>query len=267
MSAIRGTRSAFEQRNAMLASSSSGSNDACDRSALMSAIRAVGQSKLHAPNKVGSLPVVVTPREALLNEIRNPARTVAKPVHHHAFCDVCRNTIVGIRYKCSQCADYDLCGTCEKRNANGAYHDKRHAFLKLRRPVGDSMIPKQESHEIARLTAQIEALQRQVTEFRQTMYLPPPPPKPPVRKLAIPAATKAPLPRLHAVPRPLMRRPAATASVKPTTVAAVPAAKQPFQYADALRQLLILGAGFNESRAALTATNGNIDAAVELLFP
>jgi len=42
---------------------------------------------------------------------------------------------VGVRYKCANCVDYDLCSTCEANNANGRLHDRTHVFLKLTLPV------------------------------------------------------------------------------------------------------------------------------------
>ncbi|XP_033101890.1 next to BRCA1 gene 1 protein-like [Anneissia japonica] len=55
-------------------------------------------------------------------------------VYHHSgiICDGCENQITGIRYKCGNCEDYDLCETCE---AMEDIHDPTHVFLKLRRPV------------------------------------------------------------------------------------------------------------------------------------
>ncbi|PRP79509.1 hypothetical protein PROFUN_12877 [Planoprotostelium fungivorum] len=34
--------------------------------------------------------------------------------HHSAYCDHCGTTILGIRYKCKECSNYDLCMTCIK---------------------------------------------------------------------------------------------------------------------------------------------------------
>ena len=55
-------------------------------------------------------------------------------VKHIARCDICEldenkkgKGIVGVRYKCMTCPDYDLCSTCFMRNEH-----KEHAFVALR---------------------------------------------------------------------------------------------------------------------------------------
>jgi len=53
-------------------------------------------------------------------------------VHPGVVCDGCGNGISGIRYKCSNCPDYDLCQACE---AKGGVHDASHVFLKITKPV------------------------------------------------------------------------------------------------------------------------------------
>jgi len=48
---------------------------------------------------------------------------------HDAICDVCSQRIVGIRYKCSVCSDYDLCESCEETTT----HDEGHSLLKIKK--------------------------------------------------------------------------------------------------------------------------------------
>jgi len=52
--------------------------------------------------------------------------------HPGVVCDGCGNGIAGIRYKCNNCPDYDLCQACE---AKGGVHDPSHVFLKIAKPV------------------------------------------------------------------------------------------------------------------------------------
>eukprot|EP00020_Sapocribrum_chincoteaguense_P003283 CAMPEP_0170749340 /NCGR_PEP_ID=MMETSP0437-20130122/10344_1 /TAXON_ID=0 /ORGANISM="Sexangularia sp." /LENGTH=551 /DNA_ID=CAMNT_0011088259 /DNA_START=110 /DNA_END=1765 /DNA_ORIENTATION=- len=49
----------------------------------------------------------------------------AGPHTHQALCDVCTERIVGVRYRCDQCSDYDL---CEKHFKNQDHAKGMHTF-------------------------------------------------------------------------------------------------------------------------------------------
>ena len=59
-------------------------------------------------------------------------RTLKKEgvVHFNIYCDHCDRGISGIRYKCIQCEDYDLCSECE---ASGAH--PKHYMIRMPRPL------------------------------------------------------------------------------------------------------------------------------------
>lgn len=54
---------------------------------------------------------------------------------HQAYCDHCDKQIVGIRYKCSVCCDFDLCSSCEALLPSASVHDTQHLFLKVFKPA------------------------------------------------------------------------------------------------------------------------------------
>lgn len=50
-------------------------------------------------------------------------------VHPGIICDACEaSPVTGIRYKCAQCPDYDLCAKCEEKGVHA-----EHTFLKIRK--------------------------------------------------------------------------------------------------------------------------------------
>lgn len=54
-------------------------------------------------------------------------------IHPGIRCDGCSmSPIVGDRYTCTECSDFDLCTACE---ATGIYHPQSHVLLKLRQPL------------------------------------------------------------------------------------------------------------------------------------
>lgn len=71
----------------------------------------------------------------LLNLLYNIAEDQARKegyVHRVITCDSCGvSPIRGIRYKCANCVDYDLCEACEPFDN----HNLSHVFLKIRIPI------------------------------------------------------------------------------------------------------------------------------------
>jgi len=59
----------------------------------------------------------------------------SSPVEHCSTCDSCNFAIFGIRYKCANCLNYDLCSACEKLNQSNSIHNPDHIFLKIYKPL------------------------------------------------------------------------------------------------------------------------------------
>ena len=56
-------------------------------------------------------------------------------IRHEGFkCDGCEvNPIVGVRFHCCDCEDYDLCEKCEVKSKN--IHDSKHSFTEIVKPT------------------------------------------------------------------------------------------------------------------------------------
>lgn len=50
-------------------------------------------------------------------------------VHQGVVCDGCNGQVKGIRYKCMECDDYDLCAVCEQKGAHS-----EHNMMKITKP-------------------------------------------------------------------------------------------------------------------------------------
>ena len=62
---------------------------------------------------------------------QNKKRKKDSYIHRNVTCNNCGIApIRGIRYKCANCVDYDLCSACEAQDV----HIKTHLFLKIRIP-------------------------------------------------------------------------------------------------------------------------------------
>ena len=57
---------------------------------------------------------------------------MVKTEHYGIKCELCGiDPIIGFRYKCSICKNYNLCEKCEQKNAMTRVHD--HYFIQMRK--------------------------------------------------------------------------------------------------------------------------------------
>ena len=65
------------------------------------------------------------------------------PTHENYVCDGCdMNPIVGVRYKCSVCQNYDLCENCEAKDVH-----QQHPLVKIKKPEQAPKYVQAELHE------------------------------------------------------------------------------------------------------------------------
>jgi hypothetical protein len=85
-----------------------------------------------------SHPFALLPKLMSLAQTCSAAR-VPGP-HHGVICDGCgASPIVGARFKCTVCPDYDLCEACEEQNLHDADHPMmKHRFPAARFPCANS---------------------------------------------------------------------------------------------------------------------------------
>ncbi|KAJ7170143.1 hypothetical protein C8R46DRAFT_896701 [Mycena filopes] len=62
-----------------------------------------------------------------------PAPPAPPVIHRGVLCDVCDSVVEGIRHKCLDCADYDLCTSCIE-SGSAERHNPFHEFLEIKEP-------------------------------------------------------------------------------------------------------------------------------------
>jgi len=73
---------------------------------------------------------MINKSNAYLSNIVQPSN---KFEHKGIKCQKCMaEPIIGIRYQCTECKDYNLCEKCEEENSKENFHNKEHNFIKIR---------------------------------------------------------------------------------------------------------------------------------------
>ena len=63
-------------------------------------------------------------------KIEAPIFSLVKTIHYGTKCEICNLTpIIGIRYKCHICKNYNICERCEFKNYKEKIH--KHHFIKI----------------------------------------------------------------------------------------------------------------------------------------
>jgi len=121
----------FNELTGMASPHSSGSTD--PMAGLFSGLSKILQGVVpqqKAPEVPTTVPVAKeAPKEPVQSVVSQPQAVI-----HDAACDNCSQRIFGVRYKCIQCEDYDLCSACEALNDEGQIHPD-HLFAKINKPA------------------------------------------------------------------------------------------------------------------------------------
>jgi len=68
--------------------------------------------------------------------VPQPEVTPEKVIHKNVICDLCgMSPIIGVRYKCAECIDYDLCESCEaieESDFSRSPHKANHTLYKMK---------------------------------------------------------------------------------------------------------------------------------------
>ncbi|XP_034722371.1 sequestosome-1-like [Etheostoma cragini] len=80
-----------------------------------------------------------------------PPHMAPPPVHSDVTCDGCDGPVVGTRFKCSVCPNYDLCSSCQARGTH-----TEHALLPIWHPLQVSSL----THSLTRCRLVTHSLTR-----------------------------------------------------------------------------------------------------------
>jgi len=93
---------------------------------------------------------------------QTPAAASAQPpaVVHDALCNYCQKQIVGVRYKCTVCPDFDMCEECKKKGI----HDPSHALTSITENIRPKMTAAEVELKKQELMRKLEAKRKEEEE-------------------------------------------------------------------------------------------------------
>ncbi|KAJ7897138.1 hypothetical protein B0H14DRAFT_392785 [Mycena olivaceomarginata] len=86
-----------------------------------------------APAPVAAAPLPPLPVPSVAQVPLAPAPPAPPVIHRGVVCDMCDNVIEGIRHKCLDCPNYDLCTSCIE-SGSAERHNPFHEFLEIKEP-------------------------------------------------------------------------------------------------------------------------------------
>ncbi|XP_076351024.1 uncharacterized protein LOC143247215 isoform X4 [Tachypleus tridentatus] len=82
----------------------------------------------------------------------NDTKHKDSPVHVGIICDSCKKVVQGVRFKCWNCPNYDLCEKCESLPN---IHDEDHLFLNIKKPRELFQLPQDRNKKYFRTKQQL----------------------------------------------------------------------------------------------------------------
>ena len=75
--------------------------------------------------------------KSIMEDISKKLNINSSNIHPGIFCSNCgMKNIIGIRYKCTMCPNFNLCENCEANTE----HDDTHVLLKIKEPISSEKI-------------------------------------------------------------------------------------------------------------------------------
>eukprot|EP01116_Phalansterium_solitarium_P018830 TRINITY_DN5112_c0_g1_i1.p1 TRINITY_DN5112_c0_g1~~TRINITY_DN5112_c0_g1_i1.p1 ORF type:complete len:627 (+),score=225.12 TRINITY_DN5112_c0_g1_i1:79-1881(+) len=87
-----------------------------------------------------------------------------EPTVHNALCNDCHTQIIGIRYKCSICSDFDLCQNCYPKRGHNANHTFTEHLLDIENPEKKPLTPEEFEMQKKKLNDKLAERRRQKAE-------------------------------------------------------------------------------------------------------